>query len=166
MRTVVLVLALIPLSTASSAQQPAAGSEPKLFVSASELSAMIERARTERKADQAAFLQPLLRLAPIAANLEYRVAAPQAAAVHEKEAELFYVIDGAATLVTGGKLKDERRTNAENLTGTGVEGGASRRIAKGDFILVPENTPHWFTEINGSVTLMSLHIPHAASATR
>jgi hypothetical protein len=38
----------------------------------------------------------------------------QAASVHETEAELFYV-DGAGTLVTGGKLMEERRTNAENL---------------------------------------------------
>ncbi len=44
------------------------------------------------------------------------------AAVHEKEAELFYVIDGSATLITGGKLVNEKRTNAENLTGTAIEG--------------------------------------------
>jgi quercetin dioxygenase-like cupin family protein len=69
-------------------------------------------------------------------------------------------------LVTGGKLVDEKRTNAENLSGTSIEGGQSRHIAKGDFILVPENTPHWFTAIEGSVTLMSLHVPHASNATR
>jgi quercetin dioxygenase-like cupin family protein len=42
----------------------------------------------------------------------------------------------------------------------------SRRIAKGDFVLVPENTPHWFTNIDGAVTLMSLHVPHATSSAR
>jgi len=45
---------------------------------------------------------------------------------------LFYVIDGAGTLVTGGKLIDEKRTNAENLSGSGIEGGVSKRVAKGD----------------------------------
>jgi mannose-6-phosphate isomerase-like protein (cupin superfamily) len=166
MRTVVIVLALVVVSGALFAQQPAAPPAPKLFVPAADVSAMITKARTDRKPDQANFAQPLLQLAPITANLEYRVTAPQAAAVHEKDAEVFYVVDGAATMVTGGKLKDERRANADNLNGTGIEGGASRRVAKGDFILVPENTPHWFTDIDGSVTLMSLHIPHAASATR
>ena len=166
MRTVVVVVALVVISGALSAQQPAAPAAPKLFASAADVSAMVARAKSERKADQANFAQPLLQLAPITANLEYRVAVPQAASVHEKEAEAFYVVDGAATLVTGGKLKDERRTNADNLTGAGVDGGMSRRIAKGDFILVPENTPHWFTDIDRSVTLMSLHVPHTTSAPR
>jgi len=166
MRTVVTVLALVLVSAVLFAQQPAAPAAPKLYASSSDVSAMMTKAKNDRRADQANFAQPLLQLAPITANLEYRVAMPQAAAVHEKEAEVFYVVDGSATMVTGGKLKDERRTNAENLTGTGVEGGMSRKIAKGDFILVPENTPHWFTDINGTVTLMSLHIPHAGAATK
>ncbi len=95
-------------------------------------------------------MQPLvaehiLQLAPYNVNLEYRTAVGPAA-VHEHEAEIFYVIDGAATMITGGKLVNEKRANAENLNGTGVEGGMSRSIAKGDFIVVPENTPHWFSE--------------------
>ena len=45
------------------------------------------------------------------------------------------------------------------MTGTGIEGGESRQIAKGDFIMVPENTPHWFSTINGTLVLMSLHLP-------
>jgi quercetin dioxygenase-like cupin family protein len=69
-------------------------------------------------------------------------------------------------MVTGGKLTAETRTNAENLSGTGIEGGVSRHIAKGDFIMVPENTPHWFSAIEGTVTLMSLHLPHAGTGAR
>jgi mannose-6-phosphate isomerase-like protein (cupin superfamily) len=91
---------------------------------------------------------------------EYRAAVANAA-VHETEAELFYVVDGSATLVTGGKLTNSNRTNAENLTGSGIEGGMSRRVAKGDFIMVPEGTPHWFSAIDGTVVLMSLHLPHS-----
>jgi mannose-6-phosphate isomerase-like protein (cupin superfamily) len=163
MRSVVTVLTLLVISTALIAQQPAA---PKLFASAADVSAMVANAKNERKADQANFVQPILRFAPINANLEYRVAAPQAASVHEKEAEVFYVVDGAATMVTGGKLKEERRTNAENLTGTGISDGMSRQIAKGDFILVPENTPHWFTDIKNPLVLMSIHVPHTADPPR
>ena len=54
------------------------------------------------------------------------------AAVHTTEAELFYVVEGAGTLVTGGKLVDEKRSNAENASGTGITGGQSRAVAKGD----------------------------------
>ncbi len=102
----------------------------------------------------------MIQLAPYNVSLEYRAAVANAA-VHETEAELFYVIDGSATLVTGGKLTNENRTNAANLSGSGIEGGVSRRVAKGDFIMVPEGTPHWFSAIDGTVVLMSLHLPHS-----
>jgi quercetin dioxygenase-like cupin family protein len=35
----------------------------------------------------------------------------------------------------------------------------TRRVAKGDFIMVPEGTPHWFSAIDGTIVLMSLHLP-------
>jgi mannose-6-phosphate isomerase-like protein (cupin superfamily) len=142
------------------AQQTAkqAPKQPKTYTSAKEVVAMMAKAKNERKQDQANFIQSLLQLAPYTANLEYRaIVGP--AAVHEKEAELFYVIDGSGTLVTGGKLAGESRTNAENLTGTGIDGGDTQAVAKGDFFIVPENTPHWFSKINGTLVLMSLHVP-------
>jgi mannose-6-phosphate isomerase-like protein (cupin superfamily) len=97
-------------------------------------------------------------LPPYNANLEYRTAVGPAA-VHEKEAEMFYVLDGSATMVTGGKLTEEKRANVENLNGTGIEDGMSRTVSKGDFIIVPENTPHWFSQINGTIVLMTIHVP-------
>jgi mannose-6-phosphate isomerase-like protein (cupin superfamily) len=105
----------------------------------------------------------MIRLDQYNVSLEYRAAVANAA-VHETEAELFYVVDGSATLVTGGKLRAETRTNAANLSGTGIDGGQSRHVAKGDFIMVPEGTPHWFSAIDGTVVLMSLHLPHAPKA--
>jgi mannose-6-phosphate isomerase-like protein (cupin superfamily) len=127
---------------------------------------MIAKAKSERKPDQANFVQPIVQLAPYNANLEYRVAGVNApASVHEREAEMFYVVEGSGTLVTGGALREEKRTNAEKLTGTGIEGGTSRRLAKGDFVMVPEKTAHWFTQIDGTLVLMSIHLPHAAAAT-
>jgi mannose-6-phosphate isomerase-like protein (cupin superfamily) len=149
------------------AQAPAARTppSPKLFTSAGDLTAMIADARKERKPDQANFVQPILTLAPYSANLEYRVAGINAnASVHEREAEMFYVVEGTGILVTGGKLVDERRTNPENLSGSGIEGGARRRVSKGDFIMVPEGTPHWYGEIDGALVLMSIHLPHAPAA--
>ena len=122
---------------------------------------MIAKAKVDRKDNQPLVAQSLLQLAPYNVSLEYR-ASVGGAAVHETEAELFYVVDGSATLVTGGKLTEEKRTNAENLSGTGIQGGQSRKVAKGDFAIVPEGTPHWFSAIDGTVVLMSLHLPRKA----
>ena len=161
MRAIGISLAFTLLTMAAMAQQsaaPPAAQAMKMFTSSADITALIAKAKSERTANQPIVAEPILRLAPYAANLEYR-ASVGAAAVHEKEAELFYVIDGSATMVTGGKLVKESRTNPENLTGTGIEGGESRPVAKGDFIVVPENTPHWFSAINGTLVLMSLHVP-------
>ena len=43
--------------------------------------------------------------------------------------------------------------------GTGIEGGTARKLAAGDWVLVPEKTPHWFTQIDGTLVLMSIHLP-------
>ena len=157
------------VASAALAQQPAApASAPaaKLFSGSADVTAMIARARSERKPDQPNFSQPIVQLAPYNANLEYRVAGLNApASVHEREAEMFYVVEGAGTLVTGGTLREERRTNAENLTGSAIDNGTSRRVAKGDWVMVPEKTAHWFTQIEGTLVLMSIHLPHAAATT-
>jgi len=161
MRTAVIVFALGLMPGSVFAQQAAPAAQAlKTFASSADVTALIAKAKATRKPDQANLIQPLLQLAPYTANLEYRAGVANAA-VHEKEAELFYVVDGAGTLVTGGKLTAESRTNAENLSGSGIEGGKAQRVSKGDFILVPENTPHWFSVIDGSLTLMSIHLPRS-----
>jgi mannose-6-phosphate isomerase-like protein (cupin superfamily) len=143
------------------AQQPAAPSL-KTFASSAEVQALIANAKKLRTANQPLISQTILELEPYKASLEYR-ASVGTAAIHEKEVEMFYVIDGAATLVTGGKLVNGKRSNAENLSGSGIDGGVSQAIAKGDFAIVPENTPHWFNDIKGVLVLMSLHVPRSAA---
>jgi len=157
-------LALALLTTAAAVAQQPSAQAMKTFTSSKDVTAMIAKAKSERKENQPIVAAPILQLAPYNASLEYR-AAVGPAAVHEKEAEFFYVIDGSATLMTGGKLVNEKRTNPENLTGTAIEGGSSQAVAKGDFVVVPENTPHWFSTINGTVVLMSLHVPRPVPAT-
>lgn len=161
MRTfAVVALAGIALSAAQ-AQAPSTQTM-KLYASSADVQALIANAKKIRKDDQPMVSQPIVRLAPYAANLEYRPAVGPAA-IHEKEAEIFYVVDGAATLVTGGKLVNEKRTNPDNLNGAAIENGQSQAVAKGDFFIVPDGSPHWFSEIKSTLVLMSLHIPRTAA---
>jgi quercetin dioxygenase-like cupin family protein len=159
MRTLIVTFAFA--TAAALAQQPAA-QVMKLFSSSADVTALAAKAKAERKEGQATVSQRILGLAPYNANLEYRFAVANAS-LHEKEAEMFYVIDGGGTIITGGKLTKETRTG-DNRSGTAIEGGTSQTIAKGDFIMVPENTPHWFSTINGSLVLMSIHIPRPVPA--
>jgi mannose-6-phosphate isomerase-like protein (cupin superfamily) len=162
MRTIGISLALAIFAGAAWAQKDSAQAM-KTYSSSADV-ALQAKAKSERKDGQPLVVERILQLAPYNANLEYR-ASVGPSSIHEKEAEVFYVIDGSATMVTGGKLTKESRTNAENLTGSGIEGGTPRNVGKGDFIVVPEGTPHWFSSINGSITMMSLHVPRSGGGT-
>ncbi len=159
MRTAIgLAAAIALLSLAPARAQAPAAPDLKTFAASADVQALIANARQNHKPGTPTMVQRILSLAPYAANLEHRTAVGTAN-VHEKEAELFYVIEGSGTLVVGGRLTKEARTNPTNLAGEGIEGGQSRPVAKGDLFIVPENTPHWFSAINGELILMSLHVP-------
>jgi mannose-6-phosphate isomerase-like protein (cupin superfamily) len=134
-------------------QQPAAAPLQGGQVTAAEFAAIVAKQPKDRNGNQT-----FLQLAPYNVSMEHRVNVAQNASVHDKEAELFYVVDGTATLVTGGRLVNPTR-NGDNQTAATVEGGTTKRIGKGDFILVPEGVPHWFSKVDTELTLMSLHLP-------
>jgi mannose-6-phosphate isomerase-like protein (cupin superfamily) len=158
LRLTVAAAAVLALASLGSAGAQAPAPDMKTYASSADVQALIANARKIHKPGEPTVIQPLLLLAPDRASLEYRTGVGPAA-VHEKEAEFFYVIDGAGTLVTGGKLAGEKRQNPTNLGGTGIDGGQAREVAKGDFLVVPEGTPHWFSAIKGELVLMSLHVP-------
>src|SRR5262249_8348886 len=147
-----LCIATAVLTAAAVAQQPGATQSVKVYSSSSDVAAMIAKAKAGRKENQPIVTDRILQLAPYSANLEYR-ASVGPAAVHEKEAEMFYVIDGSATMGTGGKLAGETRTKAENLSGSGSDNGRSPPVAKGGLLSGPEKPPHWVSQITGGLIL-------------
>lgn len=165
MRIVIATVALVAIVSLSIlAQQPGGqrGNQQAALpdgghVTAAELAAIVARQPTDRNGNQR-----FLQLAPYNVNMEHRVNMPQNASIHDKEAELFYVINGGGTIVTGGKLTNPTK-NGDNSSGSGIEGGTSKKLSKGDFVLVPEGVPHWFSAIEGELTMMSLHLPRTAA---
>ena len=153
--------AVTPAASTALPQAPAAQTDAammKTFASAADVQALLAKAKAERKEGQVMVAEHILSLAPYMANLEYRPI-DGAVAVHEKEAELVYVIDGGGTLTTGGKVVGEKRTNDANLSGTAIDGGTAQTINKGDFAIIPEGTPHQFKPASGALVLMTLHVP-------
>ena len=69
------------------------------------------------------------------------------AEVHEKDADIIYVLDGTATFITGGTLVDGKATAPDEIRGREIQGGDKRTISPGDVIIVPAGTPHWFKEV-------------------
>jgi len=72
---------------------------------------------------------------------------PGMAEVHTLDTDIIYVLDGSATFVTGGSVVDAKTTAPNEIRGTAIQGGESRRLAKGDVIVIPNGVPHWFKEV-------------------
>jgi uncharacterized protein GlcG (DUF336 family)/quercetin dioxygenase-like cupin family protein len=73
------------------------------------------------------------------------------AEIHTLDTDLIYVLEGAATLTTGGHVPGASATEPNELRGPSIVGGESRRIARGDVIVVPAGVPHMFTELSGAL---------------
>jgi mannose-6-phosphate isomerase-like protein (cupin superfamily) len=72
--------------------------------------------------------------------------------VHEKETDVMYVVEGAATLETGGTVVGGKTTRPGQLLGSGITGGQTHRLTAGDVIVIPAGTPHWFKEVPKSIS--------------
>jgi glc operon protein GlcG len=71
------------------------------------------------------------------------------AEIHTLDTDLIYMLEGSATFVTGGSVPDAKPTEPNELRGSAIVGGESRRIAKGDVVVVPAGVPHMFTKVQG-----------------
>jgi glc operon protein GlcG len=70
--------------------------------------------------------------------------------VHELDTDIIYVLDGTATFVTGGKSVDSKMTAPNEFRGAMIDGGDTRQLKKGDVVIVPKGTPHWFKQVDGA----------------
>jgi mannose-6-phosphate isomerase-like protein (cupin superfamily) len=69
--------------------------------------------------------------------------------VHTKDTDLIYVLQGSATFITGGTMLDGKETAPNEIRGASIQGGETRELKKGDVIIVPNGTPHWFKQVKG-----------------
>jgi mannose-6-phosphate isomerase-like protein (cupin superfamily) len=127
------------------------------YASAADVAALVAKAKSERKNDAPLVVGKILQLAPYTAYLEYRANSKPLADVglHPKDAELVYIIRGSGTLITGGTVAADRMS---------IAGGESQKVSKGDFIFIPEGTPHWISHIDQTIVLMSVHVPRPLPA--
>lgn len=80
---------------------------------------------------------------------------PGDAIAHEtRTSELYYILEGAGVLVTGGTiagLKPPPPGRSAGPRGDRIEGGVERRVSKGDMIVIPGRTPHWWRSLEGDI---------------
>jgi mannose-6-phosphate isomerase-like protein (cupin superfamily) len=74
------------------------------------------------------------------------------AIAHPGNTEVHYIIDGSATFVTGGTIVRPTSPGAV----AEIQGGVSRHVSKGDVVVIPENSPHWYKDVDGSITYLEV----------
>jgi mannose-6-phosphate isomerase-like protein (cupin superfamily) len=96
---------------------------------------------------------------------------------HDKLTEVYYVLEGSGTLVTGGTQVNPapvaptsatfRELTGPSSTGTAIRDGESRRIAPGDVVIIPARVPHWFSDVQGTIRYLVVRVdPERALATK
>lgn len=94
---------------------------------------------------------------PLLENGSYKIHASRRdgaglAEVHEKDTDIVYVLEGSATFVTGGTVVEPKTIAPDEIRGASIQNGETRRLVKGDIIVVPAGTPHWFKDVQGPLT--------------
>ena len=75
--------------------------------------------------------------------------APGMVEVHTKDADILYVLQGSATIVTGGTMVEGHNIATDEIRGKKIIGGETRSLVPGDAMIIPNGIPHWFKEVQG-----------------
>jgi mannose-6-phosphate isomerase-like protein (cupin superfamily) len=83
----------------------------------------------------------------------------QDAILHETNVtEILYILEGAATLITGGTIPGSQSVETpngyRNQHGPKIEGGMSRHVSKGDVVIIPGRTPHWWVNLESDMSYL------------
>lgn len=104
---------------------------------------------------------------PLVETSAYKVHAsrrdgPGGVEIHTLDTDIFYILDGTATIVTGGRGVGMKDTAPTERRGTSIDGGASQRLVKGDVFIVPNGVPHQFTEVQAPFLYYTVKVTASA----
>jgi quercetin dioxygenase-like cupin family protein len=78
--------------------------------------------------------------------------------VHTKDTDVFYILEGSATFVTGGTILGGKNTAPDEVRGASMDGGVARSLSKGDVIIIPANVTHWFKEVQAPISYFTVKV--------
>jgi mannose-6-phosphate isomerase-like protein (cupin superfamily) len=83
---------------------------------------------------------------------------PGLSEVHDTDTDVWYVIAGGGTVVTGGALVDSKDTEPGEHRGSGIKGGAETTVAAGDVVTIQAGIPHWVKAVDGKLRYMVVKV--------
>jgi mannose-6-phosphate isomerase-like protein (cupin superfamily) len=145
------------------ARRPA---EPHEFISAQGIAERIAKADAAVASGKNYDGEPLLLQDGHRVTMEWRNVAQDSVHAHVTDAEMFVIMEGSGTITVGGTLVNPRLGPAgpyegPTMSAATATGGRAYKVTKGDMIMIPENTAHSVTEVNGKLVLWSMIMPRA-----
>ena len=151
--------------------QPSCRMCPATYIANDEIQAYLKRAQASAVSDQQVRAVDIGK-SHVAVGLVHRgkVTTPATASVaeHDLVSEVYHIIDGEGTLVTGPELVGAVRRPADNqavreLNGPGnnaqsIRNGVSHQVKTGDVIVIPAGTGHWWTRIDDHITYLMIRV--------
>jgi mannose-6-phosphate isomerase-like protein (cupin superfamily) len=151
--------------------QPTCRMCPGTYIPVDELQAYTKKAIAERLVDQQVRDIDLGK-SNVGIGMVYRgkLAAPanESVAEHDFVSEVYHIIDGSATLVTGPDLVGKKRRpatletvrlfNGPGNNSESIRNGVTHQLKAGDVIVIPAGTGHWFTKIDDHITYLMVRI--------
>jgi glc operon protein GlcG len=139
----------IGVSGASSAQQ-----DEEIAIAGAEALKTPAAAKVEQRAarDVKAAFAAGETGAVLVEDAAFRVAASRRdgagqAELHTTDTDIFYVLEGRATVVVGGEIVDRKETAPNEIRGSSIRGGDTHELAPGDVLTIPRGVPHWFKHV-------------------
>lgn len=153
------------------AQQPTCNKCSATYLSSEEIQQYLKRAQDNGLVDQQARAVDIGK-SNIGIGVVYRgkldKPAPNSVAEHDLVSEVYHVLDGSATLVTGWDITDEKRRPADLETvrlfngpgnaGSSIHNPVSHELKAGDVIVIPAGVGHWFTKIDDHIRYVMVRI--------
>ena len=157
MKRLLLCALLIPgLSFTAWAQD--SGAPPAIFKPGVEIEAELARGA----ASSASAAGWSVAISPGVSVRRRSSAVEQYAIIHPWSMEIYRILEGSGTFVTGGKLILPLAESSDpNIVRTqhGISGGLARQVTAGDVLVLQPGTPHWFSSIDGAtITYMESRI--------
>ena len=150
-----LTLLALMLGLAAGEQQAASGT----VISADEIAATLKQSIANNTVDQPIKLAQVPGGHKASVAMLRRTKAETSALIHDYVTEIYQIVEGSGTLVTGGSLEDPKESDLTRLNAgmshTGVhKGGESRKVKAKDVIIVPAGMAHRFSELDGPIVYL------------
>ena len=152
-----VVFSMVALLSVAASAQSAAPPTAATDITRAESATVLKSMNPDGVADQQIKVVDIGKYNVAVGILHRSGKAKQNAISHSDITEIYYVIDGAGTFVTGGTMTNASTADPNGSTvkvlvgpstnGAGIDGGQSRKIGPGDVIVVPPGVAHWFSAI-------------------